>query len=177
MANKNSTQNLILFLKNFTFFISIVVLVLVVTPLGLVWLSNGLLTFSAGTLRFLGLAPIVVGGVFMLNMFVYFALEGRGTPAPFDPPKKLITRGLFRYTRNPGYTGAVLILIGEGTLLQSGMVFIFAALMWAMFHLFVVYYEEPQLKQKFGKTYENYLKTVPRWIPRPSFTSKTYLTP
>jgi steroid 5-alpha reductase family enzyme len=81
-------------------------------------------------------------------------------------PKQLITQGLFRYVRNPGYIGAVFILVGEGIFLESAVVFVFAALMWVMFHMFVVYYEEPSLKEIFGESYEEYLKTVPKWIPR-----------
>ena len=110
--------------------------------------------------------PIGVGAVFTLNMFVYFALAGRGTPAPFDPPKELVTRGLFRYVRNPGYIGGVLIIVGEGVLLESAVVFVFAAFMGVMFHLYVIYHEEPTLKRTFGESHEKYLKTVPRWIPR-----------
>lgn len=142
------------------------VFALIVVPLGMVWLANDLLTFSVGYFRFLGLIPIGVGVVFMLNMFIYFALACRGTPAPFDPPKKLITQGLFRYVRNPGYIGGVLILVGEGIFLESAVVFIFTSFMWVIFHLYVVYYEEPGLKEMFGESYEEYFKTVPRWIPK-----------
>jgi len=162
----NSNKSLKLFVKNLVLFIFLVISVGVAVPLFLIWLANGFLTFSIGDLRFLGLIPIVVGGIFMLNMFVYFALAGRGTPAPFDPPKELVTRGLFRYVRNPGYIGGVLIIIGEGLLLESVLVFVFAALMSAMFHLYVIYHEEPTLKRMFGTAYEKYLKTAPRWIPR-----------
>lgn len=155
-----------LFLKNLVLFVFLVASVLVVVPLVLVWLSGGLLAFSLGELRFLGLVPISVGLVFMLNMFVYFASDGKGTPAPFDPPKKLVTGGLFCYVRNPGYIGAVFIIVGEGVLLEVAVIFGYAAFMWIMFHLYVVFFEEPSLKEKFGKAYEKYVKTVPRWIPR-----------
>ena len=155
-----------LFLKKLFLFILLVVSVLVVVPLGLAWLANGFLGFSLGVLKLLGFVPVGVGLVFMLNMFVYFAVVGGGAPAPFDPPRKLVTRGLFRYVRNPGYIGGLLIILGEGPIFESVLVFIFAVIMFAMFHYFVIYYEEPKLKEIFGKSYEEYLKAIPRWFPQ-----------
>lgn len=167
MIEKNKkAQNLTLFLKNLAFFIFLVLSALVVVPLELVWVANGFLSFSIVGSTYLGLLLTIFGAIFMLNMFVYFALSGKGTPAPFDPPKKLITRGLFRYVRNPGYIGGALIVLGEGFFLESAVVFVFAASLCILFHLFVVYYEEPTLKREFGESYEDYLKAVPRWIPR-----------
>jgi protein-S-isoprenylcysteine O-methyltransferase Ste14 len=154
------------FLKNLFLFSLLVVSVLVLVPLGLVWLANGFLGFSFGFLRFIGFVPVGVGLYFMLNMFVYFAVVGGGTPAPFDPPKKLVTQGLYRYVRNPGYIGGLLINLGEGLILESALVFVFAAFMFAIFHFFVIYYEEPKLKEMFGESYDEYLNTVPRWFPR-----------
>jgi protein-S-isoprenylcysteine O-methyltransferase Ste14 len=153
-------------LKNLVLFVFLVFSTLVVVPLVLVWLSGGLLAFSVGGLRFLGFVLIGVGTVFMLNMFVYFASVGKGTPAPFDPPKKLVTGGLFRHVRNPGYIGGVFIIVGEGVFLEAAVVFGYAAFMWIMFHLYVVFFEERSLKEKFGKDYEKYLEAVPRWIPK-----------
>jgi protein-S-isoprenylcysteine O-methyltransferase Ste14 len=155
-----------LFLKNLVFFILLVVSVLVVVPLGLVWLANGFFGFSLGLLRFLGFVPVGVGLFFLLNMVVYFAVVGGGTPAPFDPPRKLVNQGLFRYVRNPGYIGGLLVILGEGLILESILVFVFAAFMFAMFHFFVIYYEEPKLKEMFRESYEEYFNTVPRWFPR-----------
>jgi protein-S-isoprenylcysteine O-methyltransferase Ste14 len=155
-----------LFLKNLVLFVLLVVSALVVVPLGLIWLANGFLEFSLGVLRFLGFVPVGVGLVFMLNMFVYFAIVGGGTPAPFDPPSKFVTQGLYRYVRNPEYIGGLLIILGEGLILESVLVFVFAAFMFAMFHFFVIYSEEPKLKEMFGKSYVEYLNTVPRWFPR-----------
>jgi protein-S-isoprenylcysteine O-methyltransferase Ste14 len=155
-----------LFLKNLVLFILLVVSVLVVVPLGLVWLQNGFLVFSLGFLRFVGVVPVGVGLFFLLNMFVYFAVVGGGTPAPFDPLRKLVTQGLFRYVRNPGYIGGLLIILGEGLILESVFVFVLTAFMFAVFHFFVIYYEEPKLKEMFGESYEEYLNTVPRWFPR-----------
>jgi len=82
LAEKDSgTQNLRLFLKSLASYVFLVVSALIAVPLGLVWLANGLLAFSVGNLRFLGLLPTTVGTIFMLNMFVYFASVGKGTPA------------------------------------------------------------------------------------------------
>jgi protein-S-isoprenylcysteine O-methyltransferase Ste14 len=158
--------NVRLFLRNLVLFVFLVFSALVVVPLVLVWLSEGWLTFSVGGLRVLGLVLIGVGAVFMLNMFVYFASVGKGTPAPFDPPKKLVTGGLFCYVRNPGYIGGVFIIVGEGVFLEAAVIFGYAAFMWIMFHLYVVFFEEPSLREKFGKDYEKYVETVPRWIPK-----------
>jgi protein-S-isoprenylcysteine O-methyltransferase Ste14 len=155
-----------LFLKNLVLFVLLVVSMLVVVPVGLVWLANGFLGFPLGFLRFLGFVPVGVGLFFLLNMFVYFAVVGGGTPAPFDPPRKLVTQGLFRYVRNPGYIGGLLIILGEGLILESVLVFVFAAFMFVLFRFFVIYYEERKLKEMFGESYEEYLNTVPRWFPR-----------
>jgi protein-S-isoprenylcysteine O-methyltransferase Ste14 len=64
------------------------------------------------------------------------------------------------------YLGAVVVLCGEALFLESFVVFFFAAFMWFFFHLFVVYYEEPRLREKFGEAYAAYVRRVPRWLPR-----------
>ena len=95
-----------------------------------------------------------------------FAFIGKGTPAPFDPPKKLVVAGPFRYVRNPMYLGAVLVVAGEAVVYQSGAVFLQAIVMWVLFHVYVVYFEEPVLKKRFGQEYVDYLRVVPRWLPK-----------
>lgn len=166
MKKNNSDESLKLFVKNLVLFIFVVITALVVVPVVLVWLAADFLAFSIYDFKFAGLIVGAVGTIFLLNMFVYFALAGRGTPAPFDPPKRLVTNGLFRYVRNPGYIGGVLVMVGEGVFLESGIVFIYAAFMWIMFHAYVVYFEEPSLKKMFGESYDEYLKMTSRWIPR-----------
>lgn len=166
MKKNNSSGSLKLFVKNLVLFVFVVITALVVVPVVLVWLAADFLAFSIYDFKFLGLIVGVVGASFLLNMFVYFALAGRGTPAPFDPPKRLVTNGLFRYVRNPGYIGGVLVIVGEGIFFESTVVFIYATFMWVMFHTYVVYYEEPSLKKIFGESYDEYLKITPRWIPR-----------
>jgi protein-S-isoprenylcysteine O-methyltransferase Ste14 len=165
-TSKAQTGNVELFLKNLVLFVFLVVSALVIVPLGLVWLANSSMTFSFGVLKFSGLILIGVGSVFMLNMFMCFALAGKGTPAPFAPPKRLVTKGLFRYVRNPGYIGGLMILVGEGIFLESYVVFFFAIFMGAMFHIYVIYYEEPSLKKRFGDSYKEYINMVPRWLPQ-----------
>jgi protein-S-isoprenylcysteine O-methyltransferase Ste14 len=111
----------------------------VMVPLVLLTLANGSLTFYINSYRLLGLSPIALGAVFLFWVVLYFALVGNGTPAPFDPPKRLVTDGLFRYMRNPMYFGAVLVLLGEGLFFQSMVILLYAVFTWIAFHLYVVF--------------------------------------
>lgn len=130
-------------------------------------LSSRLAVYSheIGSLRRAGILPIALGTVFYLWCAWDFAFAGRGTPAPLDPPRLLVTRGLYRLVRNPIYVGVLLILAGEGVLFESLTLLIYALLVWLVFHIFVIAYEEPTLKEKFGTAYEEYRTAVPRWIP------------
>jgi protein-S-isoprenylcysteine O-methyltransferase Ste14 len=95
-----------------------------------------------------------------------FAFIGKATPLPIDAPKVLVVKGPFRFVRNPFYIGIVLVLLGEGVLFQSGVLLLYAVFGAMATHLFVVLYEEPHLKKKFGSSYEEYCKQIPRWIPK-----------
>lgn len=130
-------------------------------------LSSRLAVYSheIGSFRRAGILPIALGTVFYLWCAWDFAFAGRGTPAPLDPPRLLVTRGLYRQVRNPIYVGVLLILAGEAALFESLTLLIYALFVWLVFHIFVVAYEEPTLKEKFGTPYEEYRKAVPRWIP------------
>jgi protein-S-isoprenylcysteine O-methyltransferase Ste14 len=97
-----------------------------------------------------------------------FALRGRGTPAPFDPPRRLVITGLYRWVRNPMYLGMALMLIGEAILVPHiwrEMAVLFVVLSTAVTVL-VVRKEEPDLRRLFRAEYEEYCRLVPRWIPR-----------
>lgn len=96
----------------------------------------------------------------------YFGVVGRGTPAPFDPPSRLVVRGPHRYVRNPMYVGAFIANLGWALWFQSLPVAIYAASWWLMAHVFVVVYEEPALQQLFGSEYDAYRAAVHRWLPR-----------
>ena len=95
-----------------------------------------------------------------------FATAGQGTPAPIDAPKHLVVRGLYRFVRNPMYVGVLLMLTGESRAFRSLRILIYAAIVFVFFNLFVIFYEEPALTRKFGAEYDEYMRRVPRWIPR-----------
>ncbi len=121
---------------------------------------------ETGFLAYLAFPLWAVGGMILLWSFWNFLAQGRGTPAPIDPPKELVATGFYRYVRNPMYVGILLILIGHFLWFQTIALIVYAAIVFLAFHLFVTFYEEPNLKRKFGTGYEEYLKKVPRWIPR-----------
>ena len=95
-----------------------------------------------------------------------FALVGRGTPAPFDPPRRLVVRGPYRFVRNPMYIGAAIALAGAALFYRSLPLLGYLALFLLVTHLFVCVYEEPTLRRAFGAEYEAYCRRVRRWWPR-----------
>ena len=114
-----------------------------------------------------------LGGVLVLaGVAIYFwcawdfTFAGHGTPAPIDAPDNLVARGLYRYVRNPMYAGVVFILVGEALWFWSKTLAQYAVLVSSCFYLFVILYEEPALRAKFGDSYRHYCATVPRWIPK-----------
>jgi protein-S-isoprenylcysteine O-methyltransferase Ste14 len=117
-------------------------------------------------LQFLGLAGIALGGTILIRCIVEFATSGRGTLAPVDPPKTLVVRGLYRYVRNPMYVGVTSVLLGEVALFQSSALLYYTAVWFLIVNLFVIFYEEPTLRARFGESYEQYRRFVRRWIPR-----------
>ncbi|TFG97145.1 MAG: isoprenylcysteine carboxylmethyltransferase family protein, partial [Calditrichales bacterium] len=114
--------------------------------------------FNLGQLRYAALLPWPAGTVILLWSCWEFTFRGRGTPAPIDPPKVIVGEGLYRFVRNPMYLGALLILLGHILWFQSLRLLIYAAALTAAFHLFVVFYEEPVLRRKFGDSYEDYCR-------------------
>jgi len=95
-----------------------------------------------------------------------FAANGRGTLAPVDPPRTLVVRGLYRYVRNPMYVGVMTILLGESLFFASTTLLRYAIGCFVAFHLFIMLYEEPTLRSKFGESYITYCSAVNRWLPR-----------
>jgi protein-S-isoprenylcysteine O-methyltransferase Ste14 len=117
----------------------------------------GVLEIIAGILILTGLA------IFIWVIYAH-AHYGKGTPAPFNPPKKFLAGGAYRYSRNPMYVGAIILLIGEALLLKAPWMLLFTAFIFLLFLLYVTYEEEPRLIQRYGASYLEYKKKVPRWF-------------
>ncbi len=122
--------------------------------------------YKTGQLQYVGLIPVLAGICISLWCFYHFIFFGKGTPVPIDPPKKLVIIGLYRFVRNPMYIGILIILIGEAVLFRSYLLSGYTAGVFCLFHMFIIGYEEPSLKSRFGKEYEDYCSSVPRWIFR-----------
>lgn len=116
--------------------------------------------------RWLGYALVGVGAVGVVECFVRFAIKGIGTPAPVLPTECLVVSGLYQYVRNPMYVCVVTAIAGQALVLGSIVLLEYAALVWLFFFAFVLLYEEPTLRQRFGSSYEDYRANVRRWWPR-----------
>lgn len=112
--------------------------------------------------------PLIAAGValYVATAFWGFALRGKGTPAPIDPPKKLVVEGPYRVVRNPMYWAVACVMMGEALAFRSVALAELAIAFFAGTILFVLLYEEPTLRRKFGAEYEAYCRRVPRWLPR-----------
>jgi protein-S-isoprenylcysteine O-methyltransferase Ste14 len=130
------------------------------------WLLGGFSAPGRGPLTWSGLLCLIGGASVYFRCAWEFAVRGLGTPAPIAPTKFLVVSGLHRYVRNPMYIGVALVILGEAVLFRSLHLAEYAALMLLIAHTFVVFYEEPTLRRQFGAPYEEYRRTVPRWIPR-----------
>ncbi|MGH7556710.1 MAG: methyltransferase family protein [Gemmatimonadota bacterium] len=114
-----------------------------------------------------GIALMVIGAGLALASVATFVVKGRGTPAPFDAPREFVASGPYRWVRNPMYIGGFLLLAGYALCTSSVAALLVALAMLAAAHLFVVLYEEPALRRRFGASYEAYVRSTPRWLPRP----------
>lgn len=132
------------------------------------WLDFHAATLGAGRLRWIAAVPSVLGFTVALRCVWDFAWTGRGSPAPFAPPQRLVVVGFYRHVRNPIYVGAAAgwigfwIVLGHASL--TGIIFAVGGMLGV--HSFVVFYEEPTLRKKFGVDYEEYCRNVRRWWPR-----------
>lgn len=119
-----------------------------------------------GPVQVLGVAAGVAGAALALWCVVTFVHRGRGTPAPFDPPHRLVISGPYRFVRNPMYIGAGLALAGAALVYGSRELLAYLGLLFLASHLFVVFHEEPALVRSFGREYESYCEKVGRWFPK-----------
>jgi protein-S-isoprenylcysteine O-methyltransferase Ste14 len=141
-------------------------LVLIFVPARLLTWSGIVRPAAIEAPQIVGIIIGTAGGVVALWCVVTFARIGKGTPAPFDPPRRLVIQGPYRFVRNPMYIGAVLALAGTALFYESGPLLAYAGLFLLASHVFVVWYEEPTLRRTFGEEYEAYSRRVGRWWPR-----------
>ncbi len=153
--------------------LSVAALPFMVTIVIPVWLArrNGVSVGVAGSvplmlLQVLGVGVLGIGLVLFASSLRRFATEGEGTLAPWDPPRRLVVRGPYRYVRNPMISGVILILFGEALLLLSRSHFMWALTFLAINAVYIPLFEEPQLAGRFGEEYEEYRRNVPRLLPR-----------
>lgn len=120
----------------------------------------------AGGWYWLGLLPLVAGGAGVVWCTYTFAIRGRGTPFPLDPPRRLVVFGLYRHVRNPMYLGVFTTLLGEALVWRSAWLLAYAFAVFAVQIAFSIVVEEPQLRRRFGEPYARYAADVPRIVPR-----------
>jgi protein-S-isoprenylcysteine O-methyltransferase Ste14 len=125
----------------------------------------------SGPVTIQGISPALIFTIFLwlisVGVLLYciwsFAWYGRGTLAPVVPPKHLVVQGIYRYTRNPMYLAVFAALLIESLIFSNLGIFVYAVFAFILFHLFVVGYEEPKLRDQFGASYVEYQTAVPRW--------------
>ena len=139
------------------------------TVVGIVpWLIRGNSAVAARGAEFVAaMAAIVLGiSIYLYTAFWSFAAVGGGTPAPIAPTRILVVRGLHRFVRNPMYIGVELAVLGQAWLFHSFPTLVYLAFAAAAVYLFVLFYEEPTLRRRYGEEYARYCAAVPRWIPK-----------
>jgi protein-S-isoprenylcysteine O-methyltransferase Ste14 len=145
------------------------VIAFLVLPGTVAFIVPWLLRPAVVRLRLVG-APIVLAGIVLLLWCVRdFYVAGRGTLAPWAPPERLVTVGLYRLSRNPMYVAVLLIVSGWATLFASRTLWIYAAALAIAFHLRVIFGEEPWLARTHGVQWQRYKARVPRWLGMASF--------
>ncbi len=126
----------------------------------------GLPLLGNSVFRLIGLLLIAVGLPILLDSFARFAIQGLGTPAPIFPTRHLVVSGLFRFVRNPMYIAVMSLILGQGLFFGSIGLLEYGVAVWVGFHLFILIYEEPTLRNRYGHGYQEFCEHVPRWIPR-----------
>ncbi|HYJ78668.1 MAG TPA: isoprenylcysteine carboxylmethyltransferase family protein [Longimicrobiaceae bacterium] len=155
-----------IWLRTLCFALTFVATALVLLPLWVVGWQRGERIF-ASSLAAAGIVPLALGVALMLWCWWDFAVRGRGTPAPFDPPRALVIAGPYRYVRNPMYIAAGLVLLGEAAIFGAPRLLLYGLAFAAVAHSFVVLYEERTLRRRFGADYDTYRAAVHRWLPAP----------
>lgn len=154
---------------------ALAILVLPVTVVAVVpiWIANRysialrLPVGGADVALFLaGVASFLIGFALFATTLRLFAVEGRGTLAPWDPPRRLVVQGPYQHVRNPMISGVIFMLVGEALLLRSIPHAVWALTFLAINAVYIPLLEEPFLRQRFGAEYREYCEHVRRFIPR-----------
>ena len=153
--------------------VAIVILPVSVTALVPQWIAERYhVVLRAGTgapaivLQTAGAAFVLLGVVLFASSLWRFATDGRGTLAPWDPPRLLVVNGPYQYVRNPMISGILFVVIGEALILLSIAHAVWAAFFVAVNVVYIRFVEEPQLARRFGPGYDVYRESVPRFVPR-----------
>ena len=145
-------------------------MVTVVIPTWLATRNNVRFVIGASLLEMLaqivGMILLEIGIFLFASSLRRFATEGKGTLAPWDPPRRLVLHGPYRYVRNPMISGAIFVLFGEALVLLSKPHLEWALIFLVANFIYIPILEEPQLKRRFGTDYVEYCRHVPRLIPR-----------
>ena len=113
-----------------------------------------------------GAAALLLGLTLFISTVLHFARTGGGTLAPWDPPRVLVVRGVYRYVRNPMISGVLFVLLAEALLTGSRRMLVWFVLFFVINLLYIPSLEEAGLAKRFGERYRLYKENVPRWIPR-----------
>jgi protein-S-isoprenylcysteine O-methyltransferase Ste14 len=119
-----------------------------------------------GVPQIVGMVITTIGAAMALWCLLMFVFIGKGTAAPFDPPRRLVVRGPYRFVRNPMYIGAILAMVGVALFYGCWSILFYAFVIFLATHLLVTFYEEPTLRRTFGYDYEVYCRRVNRWWPK-----------
>jgi protein-S-isoprenylcysteine O-methyltransferase Ste14 len=154
------------FVRAITYAALFIGLVLVFVPARLLSWSGLVRPVAIEGWQVVGMIVGAAGLVVALWCVFTFASVGRGTPAPFDPPRRLVIQGPYRFVRNPMYIGAGIALAGAAIFHESLPLLGYTGIFFLATHLFVVGYEERALRRTFGQEYETYCDRIGRWWPR-----------
>jgi protein-S-isoprenylcysteine O-methyltransferase Ste14 len=130
------------------------------------WITRWQVPQEASGWRVLGVFLIAVGLVPLGESIVRFIRVGRGTLSPTHPTERLVVSGLYRYVRNPMYVGVLMLIAGQALLFWNRTLWAYLGYVAVGFQLFVLAYEEPTLRGRYGADYEEFCRNVRRWVPR-----------
>ena len=122
---------------------------MVLIPIYLLSSSSSQTNVEIGFLKYFGFLPFLLGIIIIFWCVRDFIYKGKGTPAPYDPPKQLVVNGLFRFMRNPIITGGIMVLVGESILMESVAIACWALIFFIGDHIYFIFWEELGLVKRF----------------------------